>query len=133
MIKKIDHIGVAVNNIDEQLPYYGDVLGLEIEKIETVESEGVKVCFIKVGDIHIELLEPISENSPIKKFLEKKGQGVHHIAYLSDNIEEDIGRFKKEGVSLLSEVPKIGANNKQIIFAHPKSTFSVLTEVCAIK
>lgn len=131
MIKKIDHIGIAVNNIEEQLPYYRDILGLEIEKIETVESEGVKVCFIKIGNIHIELLEPIVETSPIKTFLDKKGQGVHHIAYTSDNIKEDINRLKENNISLLNETPKIGANNKKIVFAHPKSTHSVLTEICS--
>ena len=132
MIKKIDHIGIAVNNIEEQVPYYRDILGLEIEAIETVESEGVKVCFVKVGDIHIELLEPISEESPIKKFLEKKGQGIHHIAYLSNDIDADIAKFRQEGVKLLADVPKLGAHNKKIIFAHPKSTFSVLTEICSL-
>lgn len=130
MIKKIDHIGIAVNSIDKQLPYYRDVLGLEIENIETIESEGVKVCFIKIGDTHIELLEPISEKSPIKKFLEKKGEGVHHIAYLTDDIKDNIKKVKENDMILLNEEPKIGAGGKQICFLHPKSTYGVLTEVC---
>jgi methylmalonyl-CoA/ethylmalonyl-CoA epimerase len=133
MIKKIDHIGIAVNSIDKQLPYYRDVLGLEIENIETVESEGVKVCFIKVGDTHIELLEPISEKSPIKKFLDKKGEGVHHIAYLTNDIKDSIKKVKENDMILLNEEPKTGAGGKQICFLHPKSTYGVLTEVCEIK
>ncbi|HOW16598.1 MAG TPA: VOC family protein, partial [bacterium] len=108
MVTKIDHIGVAVNSIDEQIPYYRDALGLEIEKIETVESEGVKVCFIKVGDTHIELLEPISDTSPVKKFLEKNGQGVHHIAYASNDIVKSVLDVKGKNFQLINEQPKTG-------------------------
>ena len=130
MVSKIDHIGIAVNKIDEQLPYYRDILGLKIEKIETVESEGVKVCFIKVGDTHIELLEPIADTSPIKKFLEKNGPGVHHIAYVSDDIIKEISKVKDNKLQLINERPKLGAGGKQICFLHPRSTFGVLTEIC---
>ena len=130
MISKIDHIGVAVNSIDEQLPYYRDTLGLKIEKVETVASEGVKVCFIKVGDTHIELLEPISDESPVKKFIEKNGQGVHHIAYATDDVAKVVLDMKGKDVRLLNEQPKQGAGGKLICFAHPKSTFGVLTEIC---
>jgi methylmalonyl-CoA epimerase len=130
MIKKIAHIGIAVKNIDEQIPYYRDILGLEIEGTEIVEEQGVKVCFIKIGDTHIELLEPIRDNSPIKSFLDNKGEGVHHIAYESSDIREYISRMKEKGFKLLNEEPKKGAHNMSICFAHPKSTFGVLTEVC---
>ncbi len=130
MVTKIDHIGIAVNSIDEQIPYYRDALGLEIEKIETVESEGVKVCFIKVGDTHIELLEPISDTSPVKKFLEKNGQGVHHIAYASNDIVKSVLDVKGKNFQLINEQPKTGAKGKLICFLHPKSTFGVLTEIC---
>ena len=130
MVSKIDHIGIAVNSIDEQLPYYRDMLGLKVEKVETVESEGVKVCFIKVGDTHIELLEPINETSPIKKFLEKNGQGVHHIAYSSDDVVKTMFDMKGKDFKLLNEQPKEGAGGKLICFIHPKSTFGVLTEIC---
>ena len=130
MVKKIDHIGIAVNSIDEQLPFYRDVLGLEIERTEEVKSEGVKVCFIKVGDTHIELLQAISDESPIKKFLDKNGQGVHHIAYHSDDIVKTIVDLKGKDFKLLNEQPKQGAGGKLICFVHPKSTFGVLTEIC---
>ncbi|MEI6080733.1 MAG: methylmalonyl-CoA epimerase [bacterium] len=130
MVNRIDHIGIAVNSIEEQLPYYQDILGLEIQKIETVASEGVKVCFIAVGDTHIELLEPISDESPIKKFLEKNGQGVHHIAYATDDIVETVVGLKGKQFKLINEQPKQGAGGKLICFVHPKSTFGVLTEIC---
>jgi methylmalonyl-CoA/ethylmalonyl-CoA epimerase len=130
MVKKIDHIGIAVNSIDEQVSFYRDILGLKVEKTETVASEGVKVCFISVGDTHIELLEPISEESPIKKFLEKNGQGVHHIAYSTSDIVETIVGLKGKDFRLINEQPKQGAGGKLICFVHPKSTFGVLTEIC---
>jgi methylmalonyl-CoA/ethylmalonyl-CoA epimerase len=130
MVKKIDHIGMAVNSIEEQLPYYRDVLGLKIEKTEEVLSEGVRVCFIAVGDTHIELLEPISDDSPIKKFIEKNGQGFHHIAYHSDDISGVVQGFKEKELRMINEEPKKGAGGKKICFAHPKSTFGVLTEIC---
>ena len=130
MVTKIDHIGIAVNSIDEQLPYYKDALGLEIERVETIESEGVKVCFIKVGDTHIELLEPISDTSPVKKFLDKNGQGVHHIAYSTKDIVKAVLDVKGKNFQLINEQPKTGAGGKLICFMHPKSTFGVLTEIC---
>ena len=130
MVKKIDHIGIAVNSIEEQLPFYTDIMGLKVDKIETVQSEGVKVCFISVGDTHIELLEPISDESPIKKFLEKNGQGVHHIAYSTDDIVKTITSLKGKDFKLINEQPKQGAGGKLICFVHPKSTFGVLTEIC---
>ncbi len=130
MVSKIDHIGIAVNSIDEQLTYYSDILGLKIEKIETVPGEGVKVCFIKVGDTHIELLEPISDESPVKKFLDKNGQGVHHIAYATDDVVKTVLDMKGKDFRLLNEQPKQGAGGKLICFVHPKSTFGVLTEIC---
>mgnify|MGYP001810105916 CR=1 FL=1 len=130
MVKKIDHIGIAVNNIEEQLIYYSEIMGLKVEKIETVPSEGVKVCFIAIGDTHIELLEPISDDSPIKKFLEKNGQGVHHIAYSTNDIVGEIVALKGKEFRLINEQPKQGAGGKLICFLHPKSTFGVLTEIC---
>lgn len=130
MVTKIDHIGIAVNSIEEQLPYYRDAMGLEVERIETVASEGVKVCFIKVGDTHIELLEPISDTSPVKKFLEKNGQGVHHIAYSTKDIVKSVLDVKGKNFQLINETPKVGAGGKLICFMHPKSTFGVLTEIC---
>jgi methylmalonyl-CoA/ethylmalonyl-CoA epimerase len=130
MVKKIDHIGIAVNNIDEQIPFYRDILGLTVEKTETVASEGVKVCFISVGDTHIELLEPINDTSPIQRFLDKNGQGVHHIAYSTADVVETIVSLKGKDFKLINEQPKQGAGGKLICFVHPKSTFGVLTEIC---
>jgi len=130
MVKKIDHIGIAVNSIDEQIPYYRDILGLKVEKVEEVKSEGVKVCFIKVGDTHIELLQAISDESPIKKFIDKNGQGVHHIAYSTDDVVKVVVDMKGKDFKLLNEQPKQGAGGKLICFVHPKSTFGVLTEIC---
>jgi len=130
MLKKIDHIGIAVNNIEEQVDFYKNILNLEFEKIETVESENVKVCFFKIGEVHVELLEPTNDNSPIKKFIDKKGQGIHHIAYKTDDINFEIKNLKDNNIVLLNETPKTGANQKKISFLHPKSTFSVLTEIC---
>lgn len=130
MVRKIDHIGIAVNSIDEQIPYYRDVLGLKVEKAQVVSGEGVKVCFIAVGDTHIELLEPVSDDSPVKKFIEKNGQGFHHIAYHSDDISKAVSTFKSKDIRMINEEPKCGAGGKKICFAHPKSTFGVLTEIC---
>ncbi|MBN1114773.1 MAG: methylmalonyl-CoA epimerase [Oligoflexia bacterium] len=130
MVKKIDHIGIAVNSIDEQLPYYQYVLGLEIEKIEEVPEQGVKVCFLKVGEVHIELLEPLNDQSPVQKFLDSKGQGVHHIAYEAEDLEQVIDRMNRNLVDLINKAPKKGADGKKICFAHPRSTFGVLTEIC---
>ncbi|MEI6093606.1 MAG: methylmalonyl-CoA epimerase, partial [bacterium] len=112
MVKKIDHIGIAVNSIEEQLPFYSDIMGLKVEKIETVVSEGVKVCFLAVGDTHIELLEPISEESPIKKFLDKNGQGVHHIAYSTNDIVGEVLALKGKEFKMINEQPKQGAGGK---------------------
>jgi methylmalonyl-CoA/ethylmalonyl-CoA epimerase len=130
MIKKIDHIGIAVRDINEQINYYRNVLGLEVEGEETVPDQGIKTCFIKVGDIHIELLQPVTEDSPVKKFIDKKGEGIHHISYLSTDINETVSDMKDNGIDLLNEIPKKGAGDKMICFAHPKSTFGVLTEIC---
>lgn len=130
MLKKIDHIGIAVTNIEEQINFYKNILNLEFEKIEVITSENVKACFFKIGEVHIELLEPTSDESPIKKFIDKKGQGIHHISYKTDNIAKEIENLKDNNITLLNETPKTGAGGKKICFIHPKSTFSVLTEIC---
>jgi len=128
--EKIAHIGIAVNSIEESLPFYTDQLGLSLEKIEKVESEQVKVAFIQIGESRIELLEPLSEKSAIHSFLEKKGEGIHHIALEVDNIEERLKHLNLNNVKLINEQPKEGANNAQIAFIHPKSTHGVLLELC---
>lgn len=130
MMKKIDHIGIAVKSLETSRQLYEEILGFTFEKIETVESQMVRVAFFKIGDVHIELLEPTSDKSPIAKFIEKKGEGIHHIAYLSDQIETDVSDIKASGVKLIQEKLINAAGGKRATFLHPKSFGGVLTEIC---
>jgi len=130
MIKKIDHLGIAVRSINEARKFYEDVLGLVCEKEEVVASQKVKTAFFTVGDIHIELLEPISDDSPIAVFLEKRGEGFHHIAYRTDDIDGQLATAREKGCRLIQETPIEGAGGKKVAFLHPKSTLGVLTEFC---
>jgi methylmalonyl-CoA/ethylmalonyl-CoA epimerase len=129
MVQKISHIGIAVRYLDEQIPFYRDILGLELVKIETVEDQQVRTAMFKIGDTRIELLEATSEESPIARFLEKRGEGFHHIAYQVDNCETALQRLKNEGLRLIDQTPRKGAGGHSIAFVHPKSTFGVLTEI----
>ena len=131
MLEKIDHIGIAVRSIDQAKPFFEKVLGLPCEGEEVVESQKVKTAFFAVGEVHIELLEPTSDDSPIAKFLENKGEGIHHIAYKTDDIENQLGQAKKSGCRLIHEKPITGAGGKQVAFLHPKSTYGVLMEFCS--
>ena len=131
MLKKIDHIGIAVKSIEAAKTFYEGVLGLVCERIEEVASQKVKTAFFPIGDIHIELLEAIDEESPIAKFIAKNGEGIHHIAYACDSVEEHLDKARAEGCRLIHETPIVGAGNKQVAFLHPASTFGVLTEFCA--
>lgn len=133
MIKKIEHLGIAVENIDASLLIYEKLLGTSCYKIEEVVSEGVKTAFLQVGETKIELLEATNPASPIAKFLEKKGKGIHHIAFDTDNIEAEISRLSNEGFELIHKTPKDGADGKIIAFLHPKSTDSILVELCQDK
>jgi methylmalonyl-CoA/ethylmalonyl-CoA epimerase len=133
MITKIDHLGIAVRSIDEALPYYESILGLKCEGREEVESQQVKTAFFAAGDVHIELLEPTSDESPIAKFLDKNGPGIHHIAFATDDIHGQLSQAKGHGARLIHEVPFAGAGEKLVAFLHPKSTFGVLTEFCQSK
>ena len=133
MVKKIEHLGIAVENIIASTQIYEKLLGTKCYKIEDVESEGVKTAFFQVGETKIELLEATNENSPIAKFLAKKGKGFHHIAFDTDDIEAEIERLKNEGFELIHQKPKDGADNKIIAFLHPKSTDSILVELCQEK
>ncbi|MCA1030650.1 methylmalonyl-CoA epimerase [Bacillus timonensis] len=133
MIKKIDHIGIAVKSIDLSLPFYVDTLKLKLEGIEVVESEGVKVAFIKIGESKIELLEPINEESAIAQFIAKRGEGIHHLALSVDSIEERIKQMQNEGIRMIHNEPKKGAGGADIAFMHPKSTGSILMELCEKK
>ncbi|MDO5523227.1 MAG: methylmalonyl-CoA epimerase [Bacteroidia bacterium] len=126
----IEHIGIAVKSIEEQLPYYEGVLGLKCYNIETVEDQKVKTAFFQIGQTKIELLEPTSEESTVAKFIEKRGEGVHHIAFATNNLTEALQQAEEKGVRLIDSKPRAGAEGLNIAFLHPKSTGSVLTELC---
>lgn len=130
MPQKISHIGIAVTSIDESTPFYRDVLGMEFEGSEVVEEQKVKVAFFVVGESRIELLEPTSSDSPVARFLEKNGPGVHHVAYEVADLEERLLQLKSEGVKLIDEAPRTGAHKTRIAFLHPKASGGVLTELC---
>jgi methylmalonyl-CoA/ethylmalonyl-CoA epimerase len=130
MIQKIDHLGIAVKNLDEAVEYYEKVLGLRCEGREEVASQKIRTAFFDVGGVHIELLEPTSEDSPVAKFMEKNGPGVHHVAFASDDVQAQLNHAKEHGVRLINEAPVPGAGGKRIGFLHPKSTLGVLTEFC---
>jgi len=130
MIKGLDHIGVAVNNLDEALAVYEKVLGLKPEKVKVFETQKVKIAFINVGETKIELLEPLTTESPIAKFLEKRGEGIQHIALRVFSIENILKELKNKGVALIDEKPRIGAEGGKIAFIHPQSLKGVLMELC---
>ncbi len=127
---KIEHIGIAVRSLKEAGPLYGTLLGCKSYKTEEVASEHVITEFFKVGESKIELLEASSAESAIAGFIEKRGEGIHHIAFAVENIVEEMARLKAEGFKLLNEVPKKGADNKLVCFIHPKSAHGVLIELC---
>ncbi|NQX85919.1 MAG: methylmalonyl-CoA epimerase [Flavobacteriaceae bacterium] len=129
-MKKIEHIGIAVKSLEESNILFSKLFGKPHYKVEEVENEGVKTSFFEVGGQKIELLEATKETSPIAKFIEKKGEGIHHIAFDVDDIESEVKRLKEEGFVVLNELPKKGADNKLIIFLHPKTTNGVLIELC---
>lgn len=129
-MKKIEHIGIAVRDIEASNAVFKALFGEAHYKIEDVESEGVKTSFFMCGPNKIELLQATHAESPIAKFIEKKGEGIHHIAFAVDDIESEIERLTNEGFNLIHKVPKKGADNKLIAFLHPKSTNSVLVELC---
>ena len=133
MIKKIEHIGIAVKNINESNTLFKKLFGKEYYKIEVVESEGVNTSFFLLGETKIELVQSTTENNSIAKFIEKKGEGIHHIAYEVDNIEQEMARLKSEGFELINQQAKDGADNKKICFLHPRSTNGVLVELCQEK
>lgn len=133
MIKNVDHIGIAVKSLEQSLPFYTKVLRLSLLGIEVVASEKVKVAFLSAGETKLELLEPISEDSPIAKFIEKRGEGIHHVALGVVSIEERIREMKEKGIRMIHDVPKQGAGGANVAFMHPKSTGGVLYEFCEKK
>ncbi len=128
--KKIEHIGIAVKELAEKMYFYENVLGLKKLKEETVEEQGVKIAFFQIGESKIELLEPLNEDSPIAKFIEKRGEGIHHFAVLVESIEEKIKDMQAKGAKLIGNKATRGADNMKIIFVHPKSSGGVLLELC---
>ena len=129
-LKKIEHLGIAVKNIAESNDLYANLLGVNPYKEEEVESEKVLTSFFKIGESKIELLQGLDDNSPITKFIEKRGEGIHHVAFEVDDIYAEMARLKAEGFILLNDQPKRGADNKLICFVHPKSAHGVLIELC---
>ncbi len=133
MIKKIEHIGIAVKDLQSSNELFKKLFGQAHYKIEAVESEGVATSFFLLGETKIELVAASNETSSIAKFIEKKGEGIHHIAYAVDNIDDEMTRLKSEGFELINQQAKDGADNKRICFLHPKSTNGVLVELCEEK
>lgn len=132
MIKKISHIGIAVKNLDNAIEFYKN-LGLELESIEVVESQKVRVAFFPVGEVRIELLEATSDDSPIAKFIEKKGEGIHHLAMATDNLQDRLNQLENDGIRLIDKTPRPGAHGASIAFMHPKATGGILLELCEEK
>ena len=133
MINHIDHLGIAVRSLDETVPVYEKALGLRCEHREEVPSQKVRTAFFDVGGVHLELLEPTSPESPIAKFLADRGEGIHHIAFRTDQITDQLAQAAGAGVRLIHEKPFEGAAGKLVAFLHPKSTHGVLIEFCASK
>jgi methylmalonyl-CoA/ethylmalonyl-CoA epimerase len=129
-VKAINHIGIAVRSIDAQRAYYEQVLGAVFEGVEVVSDQKVRVGFFRVGDVRLELLEPTDPTSTIASFLEKRGEGLHHVAFTVDDLEARIADVKRAGLRMIDDTPRAGSHHLQIAFVHPKSTFGVLTELC---
>lgn len=132
-ISHIEHIGIAVKSLEDSIPFYEKVLGLKCYNIEEVKDQKVKTAFFMVGQTKIELLESTDPEGPIGKFIEKKGEGIHHIAFAVKGIEEQLKRMEEQGVTLIDKAPRKGAEGLDIAFLHPKSTLGVLTELCEDK
>ena len=129
-VQAVNHIGIAVRSIDAQRPFYEGVLGAVFEGTEVVPDQKVRVGFFKVGDVRLELLEPTDSTSTIAAFLEKRGEGLHHVAYTVAGLEERIAELKRSGLRMIDDVPRPGAHHTRIAFVHPKSSLGVLTELC---
>jgi methylmalonyl-CoA/ethylmalonyl-CoA epimerase len=130
MLKKINHIAIAVNNLEEAAKFYQNVLGLTISGVEVVTAQKTKVGFFKIGESNIELVQPSEPDSPLVKFLETKGQGIHHICFEVDDVEAEVKAYLAKGATLIDQKPRPGAHNTKIAFIHPKSSSGVLIELC---
>lgn len=129
-VKNINHIGIAVKSIDDQQAFYEQTLGAEFEGAEVVADQKVKVGFFKIGDVRLELLEPTDPSSTVAAFIEKRGEGLHHIAFTVDNLQQRIDQLKESGLRMIDETPRTGAHHMNIAFMHPKASHGVLTELC---
>jgi methylmalonyl-CoA/ethylmalonyl-CoA epimerase len=130
MLKHIEHLGIAVSDLEEAIPRYAQLLGTECYKREAVESEGVVTAFFQTGINKVELLQATRDDSPIAKFVQSRGEGLHHVAFAVDDIRAEMERLRSEGFRLLNDAPKAGADNKLICFVHPKDAHGMLTELC---
>jgi len=130
MLNKIEHIGIAVTSIEESLPFYTEVLGLELVGIEEVPDQKLRVAFLKIGQSNIELLEPTSTDATVARFIENRGPGIHHVAFAVDDVAKELEAVKSKGIRVIDETPRIGAHGAKIAFLHPKSGGGVLIELC---
>ncbi len=130
MLQKIDHIGIAVRDLEQALPVFADKLGIEIEGVEEVAEQKVKVAFLPLGESKIEFLQPTDPLGAVARFIDSRGEGIHHIAFRVKNLEDILARLKSSGVRLIDEKPRLGAGGAKIAFLHPKSTCGVLVELC---
>ncbi len=129
-ILKIDHLGIAVTSIDQKKKFWMDALGLELEGTETVEAQKVTTAFLPVGESEVELLESTAPDGPVAKYIEKRGEGIQHVAFRVENIEEALEELKQKGIALIDQTPRKGAGGAKIAFLHPKATAGVLVELC---
>ena len=132
MIKKINHIAIAVNNIEDAAKFYQQVLGLDLSGVEVVVSQKTRVGFLRIGESNIELVQPAEPGSPLAKFLESKGQGIHHICFEVDDVEAEVKAYIEKGATLIDTQPRPGAHNTKVAFVHPKSSNGVLIELCEL-
>ncbi len=130
--KRIEHIGIAVKNLNEAIKYYEEIIGIKCYAVEEVKDQLVRTAFFKIGDVKIELLEATSPDSTIAKFIDKRGEGMHHMAFAVNNLQTSLNEADTKGIKLIDKKPRSGAEGMNIAFLHPKSTFGVLTELCEI-
>jgi methylmalonyl-CoA/ethylmalonyl-CoA epimerase len=132
MLKKINHIAIAVSNIEKAAKFYQDVLGLSLSDVEVVAAQKTKAGFLRIGETNIELVQPSEPDSPLVKFLETKGQGIHHICFEVDDVEEEVNAFLEKGATMVDQKPRPGAHQTKVAFVHPKSSSGVLIELCEL-
>jgi methylmalonyl-CoA/ethylmalonyl-CoA epimerase len=132
MLKRINHIAIAVNNIEEAAKFYQSILGLALSGVEVVSAQKTRVGFFKIGESNIELVQPAESDSPLVKFLETKGPGIHHICFEVDDVEAEVKTYLEKGATLIDQKPRPGAHNTKVAFVHPKSSNGVLIELCEL-